>query len=166
MAMEIPAEVRRYWLPILLFTAGFLFQLLVLPRHFPRTHYDVLGIERFAPAERVVEAYERLSKEWLTETNHQPTVDIIKIRYAYELLTNPILKRDYDLFGLDEHMVTSLPSSMFMCTSIIESFFTFINPVQCFKGIAKASRRAQLALGCLVAFKTLLLFPFYLVGCP
>ena len=40
MAMEIPAEVRRYWLPILLFTAGFLFQLLVLPRHFPRTHYD------------------------------------------------------------------------------------------------------------------------------
>jgi hypothetical protein len=40
MAMEIPAEVRRYWLPILLFTAGFLFQLLVLPRHFPPTHYD------------------------------------------------------------------------------------------------------------------------------
>ncbi|CAN6219625.1 unnamed protein product [Urochloa humidicola] len=104
MAMEIPAEVRRYWLPILLFTAGFLFQLLVLPRHFPPTHYDVLGIERFASVERVVEAYERLSKEWLSETNHQPTVDIIKIRYAYELLTNPILKRDYDLFGLDEHM--------------------------------------------------------------
>ncbi|OEL13962.1 hypothetical protein BAE44_0025023 [Dichanthelium oligosanthes] len=103
MAMEIPAQVRRYWLPILLFTAGFLFQLLVLPRHFPPTHYDVLGIEKFAPAERVVEAYEQLSKEWLSETNHQPTVDIIKIRYAYELLKNPILKRDYDLFGLDEH---------------------------------------------------------------
>nr|CAB3455051.1 unnamed protein product [Digitaria exilis] len=103
MAMEIPAEVRRYWLPILLFTAGFLFQLLVLPRHFPPSHYDALGIERFAPVERVVEAYERLSKEWLSEMSHQPTVDIIKIRYAYELLTNPILKRDYDLFGLDEH---------------------------------------------------------------
>ncbi|XP_066398105.1 uncharacterized protein [Miscanthus floridulus] len=103
MAMEIPAQVRRYWLPILLFTAGFLFQALVLPRHFPPTHYDVLGIERFAPVERVVEAYEWLSKEWLSEKNHQPTVDIIKIRYAYELLTNPVLKRDYDLFGLDEH---------------------------------------------------------------
>ncbi|CAD6216982.1 unnamed protein product [Miscanthus lutarioriparius] len=103
MAMEIPAQVRRYWLPILLFTAGFLFQVLVLPRHIPPTHYDVLGVERFAPVERVVEAYESLSKEWLSETNHQPTVDIIKIRYAYELLTNPVLKRDYDLFGLDEH---------------------------------------------------------------
>jgi hypothetical protein len=40
MAIEIPAHVRRYWLPILLFTAGFLFQVVVLPRHFPLTHYD------------------------------------------------------------------------------------------------------------------------------
>ncbi|KAL6841734.1 hypothetical protein ACP4OV_028246 [Aristida adscensionis] len=103
MAMEIPEQVRRYWLPILLFTAGFLFQILVLPGSYPPTHYDVLGVEMFAPVERVVEAYERLSKEWLSETNPQQTVDIIKIRYAYELLTNPILKRDYDLFGLDEH---------------------------------------------------------------
>uniref|UniRef100_A0A0E0EEU5 J domain-containing protein n=1 Tax=Oryza meridionalis TaxID=40149 RepID=A0A0E0EEU5_9ORYZ len=103
--MAIPAEVRRYWLPILLAAAGFLFQLLVLPISFPPTHYDALGIEKFAPVERVVEAYEQLSKEWLAETNQQTTVDIIKIRYAYELLTNPILKRDYDLFGLDHHKV-------------------------------------------------------------
>jgi Zn-dependent membrane protease YugP len=37
--MAIPAEVRRYWLPILLAAAGFLFQLLVLPISFPPTHY-------------------------------------------------------------------------------------------------------------------------------
>ena len=53
--------------------------------------------------EKVVEAYELLSKEWLAETNDRSTVDIIKIRYAYELLTNPVWKRDYDLFGLDHH---------------------------------------------------------------
>ena len=53
--------------------------------------------------EKVVEAYEVLSKEWLAETNDRSTVDIIKIRYAYELLTNPVWKRDYDLFGLDHH---------------------------------------------------------------
>jgi Zn-dependent membrane protease YugP len=47
MAMEIPAEVRRYWLPISLFTAGFLFQLIVLPRHFPPSHYD--GESHFVP---------------------------------------------------------------------------------------------------------------------
>jgi hypothetical protein len=101
MAMEIPPVVRRYWLPILLITAGFLFQLLVLPRSYPPSHYDgesslpsppppsvirrpwfarvlrfasllaccgvlfaVLGIDRSAPVERVVEAYDQLSKEW------------------------------------------------------------------------------------------------------
>lgn len=101
--MAIPEEVRRYWLPILLAAAGFLFQLLVLPKSFPPSHYDALGIPRFAPVEKVVEAYELLSKEWLAETYDQPTVDIIKIRYAYELLTNPVWKRDYDLFGLDHH---------------------------------------------------------------
>ncbi|KAM3384079.1 hypothetical protein ACQJBY_008622 [Aegilops geniculata] len=101
--MAIPEELRRYWLPILLAAAGFLFQLLVLPKSFPPSHYDALGIQRFAPVEKVVEAYEVLSKEWLAETNDRSTVDIIKIRYAYELLTNPVWKRDYDLFGLDHH---------------------------------------------------------------
>jgi hypothetical protein len=38
--MEIPPLVRRYWLPILLITAGFLFQLLVLSRSYPPSHYD------------------------------------------------------------------------------------------------------------------------------
>jgi hypothetical protein len=38
--MAIPEEVRRYWLPILLSAAGFLFQLLVLPKSFPPSHYD------------------------------------------------------------------------------------------------------------------------------
>uniref|UniRef100_A0ACD5YY71 Uncharacterized protein n=1 Tax=Avena sativa TaxID=4498 RepID=A0ACD5YY71_AVESA len=101
--MAIQEEVRRYWLPILLSAAGFLFQLFVLPKSFPPSHYDALRIQRFAPVERVVEAYGILSKEWLAETNDQSTADILKIRYAYELLTNPILKRDYDLFGLDHH---------------------------------------------------------------
>ena len=80
-----------------------IFQLLVLPKSFPPSHYDALGIPTFAPVEKVVEAYELLSREWLAETNDRSTVDIIKIRYAYELLTNPVWKRDYDLFGLDHH---------------------------------------------------------------
>jgi hypothetical protein len=38
--MAIPEEARRYWLPILLSAAGFLFQLFVLPKSFPPSHYD------------------------------------------------------------------------------------------------------------------------------
>lgn len=30
-----------------------------------------------------------------------------QIRYAYELLTNPLWKRDYDLFGIDEQLVSN-----------------------------------------------------------
>lgn len=29
----------------------------------------------------------------------------LQVRYAFELLTNPIWKRDYDLFGIDEQLV-------------------------------------------------------------
>ncbi|PWA69856.1 DNAJ heat shock N-terminal domain-containing protein [Artemisia annua] len=29
---------------------------------------------------------------------------MIKIQYAFELLSNPIWKRDYDIFGIDEHL--------------------------------------------------------------
>lgn len=31
----------------------------------------------------------------------------LQIRYAYELLTNPLWKRDYDLFGIDEQLVST-----------------------------------------------------------
>lgn len=71
----------------------------------------------------------------------------VQIRYAYELLTNPILKRDYDLFGLDEHTVISRPSSLCLCACLsFESLLTLITPV----------------------FLTGLtwLIPFYLLGCP
>lgn len=30
----------------------------------------------------------------------------LQIRYAYELLTNPIWKRNYDVFGIDEQLVS------------------------------------------------------------
>lgn len=31
----------------------------------------------------------------------------MQIQYAYELLTNPVWKRDYDLYGIDESLVSS-----------------------------------------------------------
>lgn len=31
----------------------------------------------------------------------------MQIQYAYGLLTNPVWKRDYDLYGIDESLVTS-----------------------------------------------------------
>ena len=30
----------------------------------------------------------------------------LQIQYAFEILSNPIWKRDYDIFGIDEHLVS------------------------------------------------------------
>ncbi|KAI3882643.1 hypothetical protein MKX03_000083 [Papaver bracteatum] len=45
---------------------------------------------------------------WIIENfEEEPAVrDFIKMRYAYELLTDPLWKRDYDAFGVDEHLHT------------------------------------------------------------
>ncbi|GJW07253.1 hypothetical protein Tco_1569676, partial [Tanacetum coccineum] len=39
-----------------------------------------------------------------TWTQTSSTLDMIKIQYAFEILSNPIWKRDYDIFGIDEHL--------------------------------------------------------------
>lgn len=46
-AMAI-AAAKRYWLPLVLFALGFFFQLVVLPRSFPPSHYD--GTRSFSRA--------------------------------------------------------------------------------------------------------------------
>ncbi|KAJ8772994.1 hypothetical protein K2173_028171 [Erythroxylum novogranatense] len=103
-AMTLSA-VKAYALPLILFSLFLFYQLAVLPRFFPPSHYDVLGIKRYGSVEEVKEAYEKLSSNWNSGVNVPSTIDFIKvlqIRYAYELLTNPLWKRDYDIFSIDE----------------------------------------------------------------
>nr|XP_043607357.1 uncharacterized protein LOC122579285 isoform X2 [Erigeron canadensis] len=98
------AIVKAYWLPAILFLAAMFFQLVAIPRSFPPSHYDVLGIPSFGSIEEVNEAYQQLSSNWKSEMDSSSTLDKIKIQYAFELLSNPIWKRDYDIFGIDEHL--------------------------------------------------------------
>ncbi|KAG0463714.1 hypothetical protein HPP92_019783 [Vanilla planifolia] len=102
MKITVPLLVRRYFVPLVLFAIGVFFQLVVLPNSFPASHYDVLGLERFATVEKVEEAYNKLSSKWLSSLNLPTPAEFVKIRYAYELLTNGEWKRDYDLFAIDE----------------------------------------------------------------
>ncbi|CAL5441654.1 unnamed protein product [Camellia sinensis] len=39
------------------------YQLLILPRFYPPSHYDVLGIKRYSSMEQVTEAYEKFSSK-------------------------------------------------------------------------------------------------------
>ncbi|KAE9467239.1 hypothetical protein C3L33_00860, partial [Rhododendron williamsianum] len=74
--------LKAYWLPLILLASSVFYQLFILPRSYPPSHYDGENAGVEVP----------------------PTIDFVKIRYAFELLTNPLWKRNYDLFSIDEHI--------------------------------------------------------------
>ncbi|KAI7985525.1 hypothetical protein LOK49_LG14G00646 [Camellia lanceoleosa] len=91
MAKSSPVSVlKAYWFPLILFAASMFYQLLILPRSYPPSHYDVLGIKRYSSMEQVTEAYEKFSSKWNSGTEVPPITEFIK--------------RDYDIFGIDEHI--------------------------------------------------------------
>ncbi|BAT79633.1 hypothetical protein VIGAN_02254800 [Vigna angularis var. angularis] len=106
---SMASTVRAYTLPIILFAGAMYYQLFVIPNAFPRSHYDVLQIESYSSVDKVKEAYENLESKMNSAEEAFDTHEFLKIRYAYELLTNPLWKRDYDIFGIDEqlHIVES-----------------------------------------------------------
>ncbi|MCL7025101.1 hypothetical protein MKW94_015262, partial [Papaver nudicaule] len=98
--------LKFYFFPLILLFLAIHFQLFIIPSSSPLLHYDVLGIKHYSSMEQVTEAYENFSSRW-SSGGEEPTVkDFVQIRYAYELLTNPLWKRDYDAFGVDEHLHT------------------------------------------------------------
>ncbi|KAF7838483.1 DnaJ like subfamily C member 10 [Senna tora] len=101
---SMASTIRAYSLPLILFAGAMYYQLFVIPKSFPPSHYDVLRIERYSSVEKVKEAYEKFESEWNSAVEAPDTLDVLKIRYAYELLTNPLWKRDYDVFGIDEQL--------------------------------------------------------------
>ncbi|KAJ8536272.1 hypothetical protein K7X08_034673 [Anisodus acutangulus] len=98
----IRVPVKAYFIPFILFSASLFYQLIVIPRAFPHSHYVSLSIRMHSSIEEVNQAYEKLSSKWNSGVEVPSTVDFIKARYAFELLTNQIWKRDYDLFSIDE----------------------------------------------------------------
>ncbi|XWS60514.1 hypothetical protein CRYUN_Cryun07bG0042300 [Craigia yunnanensis] len=104
MAGDLAAKIKAYAVPLTLFSLAMLYQLVLLPRSFPPSHYDVLGIKTYSSIEEVKEAYENLESKWSSGLEVPTTTEFIKIRYAYELLTNPIWKRNYDVFSIDEQL--------------------------------------------------------------
>ncbi|GMQ10698.1 hypothetical protein CsSME_00053601 [Camellia sinensis var. sinensis] len=105
MAKSSPVSaLKAYWFPLILFASSMFYQLLILPRSYPPSRYDVLGIKRYSSMEQVTEVYEKFSSKWNSGTEVPPITEFIKIRYAFELLTNPLWKRNYDILSIDEHI--------------------------------------------------------------
>ncbi|XP_050376498.1 uncharacterized protein LOC126793909 [Argentina anserina] len=97
------SRFRAYSMPLILFLAAMYFQLSVIPKSFPPSHYDVLGL-RESSIEEVKAAYDNVSSTWNEEAQAPDSLEFIEVRYAYELLTNPSWKRNYDIFGFEEQI--------------------------------------------------------------
>ncbi|KAL2516026.1 DNAJ heat shock N-terminal domain-containing protein [Forsythia ovata] len=100
---SVKSALKVYSVPLLLLALSIFFQLIVMPRNFPTSHYTVLGIRKYSSIEEVTQAYEKITSKGDSGVEIPPTVDLIEVRYAFELLTNELWKRDYDVFNIDEH---------------------------------------------------------------
>nr|XP_039248601.1 chaperone protein DnaJ-like [Styela clava] len=68
-----------------------------LSRRTYATHYDTLGISSDAKSSEIKEAYIKKTKEHHPDTGQSDNVDdFLKISEAYEVLSNPSTRRQYD----------------------------------------------------------------------
>src|SRR5207247_7526065 len=63
--------------------------------------YDVLGVRRDATEEEIKRAYRKLARELHPDVNDDPEAErrFKEITAAYQTLSDPAKRRQYDLFG-------------------------------------------------------------------
>ncbi len=66
-----------------------------------RDYYDVLGVPRNASQEEIKRAYKRLARQYHPDINKSPDAEekFKEINEAYQVLSDPEKRRQYDLFG-------------------------------------------------------------------
>ncbi len=89
-------------------------------------YYEILGVSRNADQETIKKAYRRLALEYHPDRNpNNPEAEerFKLIRQAYEILSDPEKRREYDLFGRVGASPSSGPSYADPFAQIIEEFF-------------------------------------------
>ena len=63
--------------------------------------YDVLGVSKDASDQEIKRAYRKLSKKYHPDLNHEPGAEekFKEVNEAYEILSDPQKKAQYDQFG-------------------------------------------------------------------
>lgn len=79
-----------------------------------KDYYEILGIERGAEAREIKRAYRALARELHpdlpeNEDNEEAAERFREVREAYEVLSDPTRKREYDIWGQDPFGASDLP---------------------------------------------------------
>lgn len=69
------------------------------------TYYEILGVAREADEREIRSAYRRLAKQYHPDANADPDASerFLKIQEAYEILSNPEKRAEYDVFLATGH---------------------------------------------------------------
>eukprot|EP00249_Psilotum_nudum_P021768 c28236_g1_i1 orf=101-2203(+) len=96
--------LRRLAWPIIVLLVLLSWQLFFLPRRLPKSHYEVLGVKHDASVEEITNVYRHLTLSWDLQMQRICGIPqrMIEIQHAYAVLSNPLRRRDYDHFGVDE----------------------------------------------------------------
>jgi curved DNA-binding protein CbpA len=64
----------------------------------PRDLYEILGVKTTASLDAIKRAYRRLVKRYHPDVNRQRSTKemFLEVKEAYEVLSNPLLRREYD----------------------------------------------------------------------
>jgi molecular chaperone DnaJ len=91
-----------------------------------RDHYEVLGVPRDASADDIKRAYRRLAREYHPDANKDDpgAEDRFKeISHAYEVLSDPAKRNNFDTFGDERGMGASGFGDMGGISDLFSSFF-------------------------------------------
>ena len=71
------------------------------PKFNSEDFYEVLGVPRNADNNAIKKAYRKLSLKYHPDKNKEDTAEEIfkKISYAYQILSDPQKRQDYDTYG-------------------------------------------------------------------
>src|SRR5260370_19948421 len=73
----------------------------------PRDFYEILGVPRTANQKEIQRAYRKLARTYHPDVNKDPAAEerFKEVSEAYDVLSDPELRRRYDTFGRDFRQV-------------------------------------------------------------
>lgn len=91
-----------------------------------RDHYEALGVARNASAEEIKRAYRKLARQYHPDANrHEPGAEdrFKEISHAYEVLSDPQKRQNYDAFGDERGFGAAGFSDFGSISDLFSSFF-------------------------------------------